>query len=266
MRLADELLASASAIGRTAWPQVALQVAQLGRHAERAGVDPGRLGLYAADFFLVAAVLEGDRAALAAFDGHYVRPASGIAARVDSTPEFIEDVLQELRLKLLTGDEPKLLHYSAAGPLLAWIRVAALRTALNLKRSGRRLVPTSQVPVRDVLEAMDVEMPALRGQYLESLRAALEAGFRTLSTRERVLMRLHFLDGLGVEAIGTMYRVHRATAARWLVGIRNQLFEHARSHLFAEHGLQTSDLRSLYRALQRDLHLTISRLLATKRP
>ena len=39
--------------------------------------------------------------------------------------------------------------------------------------------------------------------------------FAALESRERNLLRYALGDGLSVDAIGTLYRVHRATAARW---------------------------------------------------
>ena len=73
---------------------------------------------------------------------------------------------------------------------------------------------------------------------------------------------MHFVDGLNIERIGVVYNVNRATIARWLVAIRTRLFEEVRAELGSKHGLDTADVKSLYRLMERDVHVTMSRILA----
>ena len=84
---------------------------------------------------------------------------------------------------------------------------------------------------------------------------------RLLSGFGGQFLRFNFIDGLNIDRIGVMYGVHRGTVARWLVTIRGRLFDLAKGQLAAEHGLETADVRSLYRLLEPDLHVTMSRLL-----
>jgi RNA polymerase sigma-70 factor (ECF subfamily) len=237
--------------------RVDLPAAGFERHVTRVQADGARLDAYGADLFLVAAVLEGVPNALAFFDG-VLAAACTVAARIDAAPEFIDDVRQELRLKLLTGPEPKLRSYVGAGGLADWLRVAALRAAINLKRSDR-LVATEQLPVESMLS--DADAVPIKEWYRADFQRALEAGFQRLSARDRTLLRLHFVDGLNIERVGVMYGVHRATVARWLVGIKQRLFEQAKAELVDRHGLDTRDVKSLYRLLEREVHITISRIL-----
>ena len=76
------------------------------------------------------------------------------------------------------------------------------------------------------------------------------------------MLRLHFIDGLNIERIGVIYRVNRATVARWLVAIRTRLFNEVRAELATKHGLDTADIKSLYRIMEQDVHVTMSRILA----
>ena len=39
------------------------------------------------------------------------------------------------------------------------------------------------------------------------------------------MLRYHLVEGLSIDEIGAIFRVHRSTAARWLVGIREGLFD-----------------------------------------
>src|SRR5437667_270564 len=99
--------------------------------------------------------------------------------------------------------------------------------ALAHRRDGRRAPRRGPVPGG----GGDVEGDVIRGRYLEDFRGALAASFRQLAPRERALLRLHFVNGLNIEAIGTAYGVHRATVARWLVAIRRDLLDQTRELL-----------------------------------
>jgi RNA polymerase sigma-70 factor (ECF subfamily) len=242
---------------RSRWPDLELDLEVFQQHVDRLGIDEVRLSSHGVDLLLASAVLDGNPAALRVFDS-ILASVAVIAGRVEPSRSFIDDVSQELRVKLLTGKTPKLLGYGAVGSLSEWLKVVALRMALNMKRSDHML-PTDDIPVAAVLGSFDdVQMKQF---YLQELNEAIESCFNKLTVRERTLLRLHFVDGLNIERIGVMYGVHRATVARWLVTIRQHLFEELRERLALTHGLDTTDVRSLYRRMQQDVHVTISRVL-----
>jgi len=249
-------------IGALRWPDVRLSLDRLAEYVRLSGIDEQRLASHAPDVFLVAACLSGDERAIAHLDREYLARAIPAVARVDRSPSFIDEVIQQLRVRLLTGEKPRLAGYQAAGKLLDWIRVAAVRIALNAKRADHRMLLTDDVPMSNLLREADHELDALRPHYVHEVQAALEASFRELAVRERNLLRLHFLDGLSLDTLATMHGVHRATIARWLVSIRRSLVERARTMLGGPRGLSSGSVRSLYRWLARDVHLSVSRLLA----
>ncbi len=243
--------------GQARWPGVALSLDGFLKHCARLGLDEAHVAARAEDLFLVAAVLEQVPRSVAHFD-ECLTSAASVVARIDRDPSFIDEVTQEMRLKLLTGDSAKLWTFSGTGALVDWLRVVATRVALNLKRSDR-LTPEEDLP-EAVLTGQ--EAAQFRRWYLADIHAALEVGFRRLTPRERTLLRMHFIDRLNIERIGVVYRVNRATIARWLVAIRTRLFDEVREELAAKHGLDTADVKSLYRIMQQDVHVTMSRLLA----
>jgi len=243
--------------GQARWPDLALSLDGFRKHCTRLGLDEAQVAARAEDLFLVAAVLEQVPRAVAHFDDCLTAAAS-VVGRIDRDPSFIDEATQEVRLKLLTGDSAKLWTFSATGALVDWLRVVTTRVALNLKRSDRAK------PEEDLPEAVltGQEAAQFRHWYLADIHGALEVGFRRLTPRERTLLRLHFVDGLNIERIGVVYRVNRATVARWLVAIRTRLFKEVREELASKHGLDTADVKSLYRIMQQDVHVTMSRLLA----
>jgi RNA polymerase sigma-70 factor (ECF subfamily) len=245
------------ASARARWSNVPLDPEGFRKHATRLGLGDPELIERGDDLFIVAAVLEGVPNGVARFDEVLVQ-AAHVAGRIDRTPAFIDEVKQELRVTLFMGTGPKLRTYLATGTLLDWLRVVAVRLALNLKRGHP---PRDAEAVADAVLG-DQEAQQLKRFYLEDMRWALKVGFDRLSPRERTLLRLHFIDGLNIERIGVIYGAHRATVARWLVAIRRRLFEETKAELAAKHGLDTADVRSLYRLMEADVHISMSRLLA----
>src|SRR5258708_5839842 len=246
--------------GYSRWPDVSVSLDAFAARAAALQVDDDRLGRHGDDLFLVTGVLLGLPAAIQHFDSEFIAVAASVARRVDRRKSFVDDVAQELRLKLLTGDEPRLRKFSCAGSLTEWLRVSALRTALNLRRSDR-LIVTEEFHLNVGLVGDGPDDAPIDGIYQDDFQKALEFGFHRLAARERTLLRLHFVDRLSIDRLAVMYGVHRATVARWLVTIRNQLFSEAKGHLAANHGFNTAEVKSLYRHLEGRVHITISRIL-----
>jgi RNA polymerase sigma-70 factor (ECF subfamily) len=252
---------SAHAAGRARWPDVPLLIERFREHLRHLSVAEQHLDARGAELYLAVAALDGNPQAIKYLDHDYVLPASEAVRRVDGSPDFLAEVRQQMRVKLLIGERPRLASYNGAGGLREWLQVIALRVALNMKRSDRRLVLDDRLELGLLLEGGGIEREAVKGRYLEDLRRGLEASFHSLGARERTLLRLHFVDALSIDAIGEMYGVHRATVARWLVAIRRSLFEAARAALAGVHHLDSRSLRSIYRMVKDDLHITVTRVL-----
>src|SRR5262249_41683920 len=69
--------------------------------------------------------------------------------------------------------------------------------------------------------------------YRREFELAFREAVQSLSDRERILVRQHFLDGVSVNDLGRLYRVHRATAGRWLERARDALLAATRARLMA---------------------------------
>ena len=147
-----EKLNALVAVGREAWPRVAIApedfVAHLARHAD--GLAFLEV-VHASNLYLASAVLRHDRAALAYFEDHFMARVSDFVLRVRVGRDVVEDMKQKLRERLILGRlaeaegekiKPKIAEYSGKGALGGWLRVAAVRTALNHLRS---VTPTEEV-------------------------------------------------------------------------------------------------------------------------
>ena len=107
-------------------------------------------------------------------------------------------------------------------------------------------------------------MTAARATYTDQLKKAIREAFAALEVRQRNLLRQHILDELTIDDLARLYRVHRATCARWLADARADLGKQTRKRLIATLGTHTDELESVLRFLDSDIELSISRILQSK--
>jgi len=93
------------------------------------------------DLVLACGCLAGDRAALAALERASGRIAEEVLARHAGSGLDPAELQQDLVRRLLVADggPPRLEQYGGRGPLEGFLRVMALRTAMNAARTHRRL-------------------------------------------------------------------------------------------------------------------------------
>ena len=167
-------------------------------------------------------------------------------------------------MRLLTGPEAKIATYRGHGPLGAWVRVCAVRLALELKESAERRCD-DEAGLLDNLVSREAnpELLAVKAQHRDTFRAALEEGFAGLALREKTLLRMHFLDDMGIDEIGIVFHVHRATVARWLVAIRRRLLQQLCSKVALDLRASSSEFVSLMRLVRSDVQISLQRLLTS---
>src|SRR5262249_49485390 len=154
------------------------------------------------------------------------------------------------RAKLLVAEEgraPKILDYSGRGPLAGWLRIAAIRTALDLtRRSGNERPASSTDALLEVPAAIeDPELEHIRARHRADFKAAFEAARRSLSKEDRNILRLHLVDGLNIDEIGGIFQVHRATAARWIARCREKVHDETRRLLVERLKIGDTELKSI---------------------
>ncbi|GMU63071.1 MAG: hypothetical protein AMXMBFR34_48340 [Myxococcaceae bacterium] len=258
----DALLARA----RAAWPQLHLdEVAFVEWLAPRA---KGALATLPVDeLFLAWACARSDGNAAQVLDARYLTRLGSAIGRVDPSPDFLEEVLQQLRAKLLAGASPRIATYDGAGPLMSWLRAAAVRTALNARRPGAREVAADDAAVEALpLSGPDPELAAVRGQHRAVFSEAFQAALATLTPRERNLLRLQAIDALPLGAIGRMYGVNKSTVSRWLARVHEAVLSATREALARRLSLDEPALESLLRAMRSSLELSVARLLGPAEP
>ncbi len=216
---------------------------------------------HADDLRLASAAARGDAAALREVDA-LIAAADPAVRRIDGAAAFVDEVRQAVRVRLLVGAPPRIAAYAGRGPLRAWIRIAATRIALDRKRGGARAVSADEVLGELVGREPDAELRHLKTQYRVEFRDALTAALAALEARPRALLRLHYVDGVRLAAIGRLYGVHESTASRWLQQAADAVADDARRRLTARLSLSADTLDSVARMVRSQLDLSIARLLA----
>jgi RNA polymerase sigma-70 factor (ECF subfamily) len=248
------------AVAREAWPGIELAPDVYLRHvAERSAAVPDAAS--AADLYLACACARGDEVAIEAFSTRYLRSLAPALRRFDPSNAFADEVSQAIREKLLVrrGDSlPRIAEFRGRGTLAAWVRIAATRTALRMRRRERPALDE----VGDVAIAPDLpaDVEYLRRRYRPEFEAALRAALAALSDRSRTLLRLHHVDGLSIDKIGAHYGVHRATAARWVAAARGELLEGTRRRASERLGVGRTELVSLMRVVASQLDVSLRQL------
>jgi RNA polymerase sigma-70 factor (ECF subfamily) len=260
LSLANDELARVLARGRAAWPGVALTAAELRPFLEAAAGTA-----HADDLYLACACAHGDATALEIFEARVLPQLEGALRRMRLPDDALAEVRQRVRAHLLVGDPPHIVDYRGRGPLVAWVRIVAVRMALQLQRQAkaheRRAERFGHEPEPPRL---DPALELLRARHREAFRSAFAGALAALTPQQRNLLQLHLLEELSLAEIGALHGVSKSSAARWLADARAELDAGIRGRLRAALALGEEELDSLIVALQSRLDLSVERLLADR--
>jgi RNA polymerase sigma-70 factor (ECF subfamily) len=270
----ERAVAAALATARAAWPGVevaddvvlALVAEHVAAGDRDASVSERFSRVVLADLYIGCACAAGSTPALRAFEARYFGALGPVLSRVGADPTLVDEVRQILREKLFVarpGHRPRVLDLVGHGELGGLIRVAAMRTALNLRRSTHRLelVDHPSVISGVVLGAPSEGNEVIQQLGREQVELAFEEAIAALEVRDRNVLRMHLLHGLSIDEIGRVHGAHRATAARWLERIREQLRAETVRRLRTQLGLPADEVESLIRFVQSRIEVSYARLL-----
>jgi RNA polymerase sigma-70 factor, ECF subfamily len=209
-------LRAAHDTARRTWPGVQLSYEKFFAHVSRGETNP-RVPEHASDLYLCAACKDGQMAAYHALEAAYFPALRTILRRLLGESLATEEVLQEVRTRLLVGDPPRIASYRGSGCLASWLRSVAVHAAQDHRRAAGVRRSCLQKLAR--AERVSIATEATDDQLFQKQRRALceqawHSAIRSLDSAERQLLHHHFVSGLTIDALGTIYAVHRATVAR----------------------------------------------------
>ena len=257
--------------GHAAHPEISAardEIATLVR--QRIEGDDTRDQLDGDEIYLAAACALGDGAAITAFERRYFGVIPAALSRLALGRDEIAEVEQILRVRLFVADAdegalPRVVSYAGHGKLGGLLRVAAVRAGLNLLRDRGRLDYDAEEGLEEVpIATDDPELARLKAQHRTAFKAAFEEAVASLAPRERSLLDLSTVKRLGIDKIAAIYNVHRATAARWVTGARDNLTRAIHRILGQRLGLREGELDNLLPLVESQIELSLERLLRSR--
>ncbi|MBC7975586.1 MAG: sigma-70 family RNA polymerase sigma factor [Myxococcales bacterium] len=241
---------------RASWPSIELAFETFAARLSAGG------RAHAPDLYLACACAEQHPAALAEFDRMFLRCVRDAVARIDRSHDFVAEVQQILRERLLVGPDAKIREYRGGGALASWIRTAAVRTALNLRRRTKQETKRGDA-VEPFEQLLDPAIALLRQRHMPEIDAALRRAIAALDPKDRLLLHFYYVDGLTLAKIAALERVGTSTVFRRLNAATQAVLASVKNDLTDKLQLSSQSLDSLLGHVRDDIDLSLSQVLGT---
>jgi RNA polymerase sigma-70 factor, ECF subfamily len=267
-RPSDAALSGVFQVARSAWPGVELDPAVFWEHWIKVLPEPFQETLLATtaltDLYLATACAHANEHAVKALDQMVNAHLSEWIQPVTRDPALLGDVRSRLWAHLLPapwGTHGKIAEFAGRGPLLGWLRVVALRVALDVLRDRKpwhsldsiaSLSADTPDPVREMWKRRSA--PAVKN--------ALKDALALLDAHDRRMLRMYHLQGADAEALAKLYGVDRSTVFRRLRRMEEALIAQCRTRLKETLDLESHELDSLLDTLRSELAISLPALLA----
>jgi RNA polymerase sigma-70 factor (ECF subfamily) len=252
--------------GRTSWPAVVLDEAVFARWIEDKQLAPEAVREHAADIYIACACLARTPGAADAFSARYlanVRPYLGSLTK-GRDHDFICEVGQHLSEKLLVGtaeQPPRLSAYGARGPLEGWIRMAAMRAALDLMRREHPERHGDEALVEQAVGHVDGELAYLKERYRPHFVEAFREALGSISAQSRALLRLHYLEHVTTAALAALHGVSRPTIVRRLTDAREEVLVAVGTRVRDKLAVDASEYDSLLELVRSQIDMSLTGML-----
>jgi len=249
---------------RKAWPTVDLERYRFGRFvAERIAATARSATLHTHDLYLACACLDGNQAALHAFDA-LLDEVGRKLRHLASSDDVLQEAKQRVRQVVMArADRPAPLgDYAGRGELGGWLRIALGRELGRLARRGARdpITPTDELAaIADADD--DPETLYLKTHYQKEFKQSFAAAIERLDADERRALRYSVAERLGIDDIAKLEGVHRATAARLVARARGRLVDETRQVLRERLNIGATELQSILNLIERQVDVSVQRLL-----
>lgn len=252
-------------VARAALPTLAITPGGFARHLACHAApacatleDLGRLD--AAALALAHACVDGIAGADREFFARHDRDLAIALARSGLDADAADDVRQLVCSKLL-GSEGRLRRYAGRGELGNWVRAVTVREALT----WRRRQPIREIPMADpislALPGGDPELSFIKAAYRDELAAALRDAIAALDPHDRALLRNRYTEGLTLDQLAVVHGVHRATTARWLASVREQLLRTIQRRLRDKLGMRPDEFAEMVELVRSRIEITLGALM-----
>ena len=220
----------------------------------------------AEDLWAACACGAGESAAIAAAEARYFPDVDAALGKMGLTADRMAEVKQGLRRVLFVGDPtvgvaPRIGEYKGTGDLRAWLRVTAMRAALKLLRKENRETPTDDALLEARAQTDDPELGYMKAAYRAAFKTAFQEALDSLHAKEKTLLKQQIVDGLSIDELGSLYQIHRATAARWVQSAREKLLSRTRRTFMLNARITSDECESIMRMVRSQLDVSLQRRL-----
>jgi RNA polymerase sigma-70 factor (ECF subfamily) len=252
--------------GAAAWPGVELSINDFARHVEAllAGGDGGDLlARQGEDLFLACACAQGDSRAIEHFSRSVLGAVPAMVGHILPECALLDDLLQSLTEHILVPGEtspPRIAGYRGTGSLAGWVRIAATRAAIRMKKRAARFTDETLLEGRSDASTVGPEALYLRRRYAPVLNAAILAAIEALPDPARKLLHSYYVHGLTIDELAERDGIHRATAARRVQSARLHLLAHVREDAARRLGIPDEEVDSLIHLVSSHLEISLRAL------
>lgn len=215
---------------------------------------------HASDLYLACACSEQNPTALAAFDQMFIPTVRDAVARIERSHDFVAEVQQMLRERLLVGPAAKIREYRGGGALASWLRTAAVRTALNVRRRTKKETARAE-SLEPFEQLLDPAIALLRQRHVSDIDSALRRAIAALDPKERLLLNFYYIDGLTLAKIASLESVGTSTIFRRMSAATQTVLAAVRQELVDKLHLSSESLDSLIGHVRDDIDLSLSQVL-----
>jgi RNA polymerase sigma-70 factor, ECF subfamily len=215
----NRAMREAHARGESAWPSLGVTYEQFQERAMLANGGRAMVPSHAEDFYLSAACMNAHALAHEALEAHYFPMLRHVVRATVMDAAAVDDILQNVRVRLLAGAAPKIGTYRGNGPLSGWLRRVTTHAASDhcrAKKSERRrqrLLFLAQ-PSHAGDDAESAARRIAVDEHERECEQAWSKAMRCVDSADLVLLHDRFARGMSIDALSPIYCVHRATIAR----------------------------------------------------
>ncbi len=176
------------------------------------------------DLYLVSAVLERDAVASRHLMSLLARVAAVVCRRAGDLNA--DELGQDLAALVLGRNESgaiRLSQYSGRSSLYSWLRTCAIRVLPAASLLEQNEVLDEVALEKFVEDSLGPASSNERAGVIAVAKRSLDRALSEMSERSRLVLRQKLALGWSVDEIGSAHGVHRATAARWVEGAKDEL-------------------------------------------
>jgi RNA polymerase sigma-70 factor len=226
------------------------------------------------ELFLATACAAGDQAAWETFQTQYQSAIRKTALRAlgntADAQELADTLLTDLFLPSTSGSskgENKIGQYHGMGSLEGWIKVVIHRLAIDRFRIQQKNVsledlavePASTEPARQTIHSIEhFEMQ----RALEMVSSSLATALAQLSTQEKLILNLYYLQNVNLKDIGKWLKVHESTVSRLLERLKTQLRKTVNKRLQDEFKIKKVEIRHVIELAHSHLEIDLKSILS----